>query len=118
MSDKDILQALGLNDRTIEIGLTDEYLQLAIRQVVDDYLKKIDEEKEKDKTINLLKQEYDKFADKKALLDLLFDSYVFRKIRQHLANDGFIYRCAYCKPLDVSGQYCKPYKHKHNNEDK
>ena len=118
MSDKEILQALGLNDRTIEIGLTDEYLQTVIERKIDDYLQELKEKQDKDKMVGWLKDEYNKFEDKQAFVNMFLDKYVYGKIREMMARDGFIYRCAYCKPLDVSGQYCKPYKHKHNNEDK
>ena len=32
MSDKDLLKALGLNDRTITLGIDDEYLQITLEK--------------------------------------------------------------------------------------
>lgn len=47
MKDRDILNMLGFNDRTITLGLDNEYLQLTVEQKIDEYLKKLDEEKKK-----------------------------------------------------------------------
>ena len=41
--EKQIMDALGLNDTTITFGL-DEDIQIAIEKKIDNYLKKIDEE--------------------------------------------------------------------------
>ena len=49
MRDKDILNMLGLNDRTITLSADDEYLQLVLEKKIDIYLKKLDEEREKKK---------------------------------------------------------------------
>ena len=65
MKDKDILNMLGLTDRTITLGLDDEYLQLMLEKKIDNYLKKIDEENEKKKRTDLYKQEYENFKEKK-----------------------------------------------------
>ena len=54
MSDKDLLKALGLDDRTITIGLNDEYAQIMIEKKIDSYLKKLDEEKKKEDFIDQL----------------------------------------------------------------
>ena len=48
MSDKELLKALGLDDRTITIGLNDEYAQMMIEKKIDSYLKKLEEEKKED----------------------------------------------------------------------
>ena len=45
MKDKDILDMLGLNDRTITLSADDEYLQITLERKIDNYLKKLDEEK-------------------------------------------------------------------------
>lgn len=45
MKDKDILNMLGLNDRTITLNADDEYLQIMLEKKIDNYLKKLDEEK-------------------------------------------------------------------------
>ena len=47
MKDKDILNMLGLNDRTITLTADDEYLQIMLEKKIDNYLKKLDEEKKK-----------------------------------------------------------------------
>ena len=35
MKDKDLLDFLGLNDRTITLGLDDEYLQITLEKKID-----------------------------------------------------------------------------------
>ena len=45
MIDKELLRAIGLDDRTITIGLDDEYVQMMLETKIDSYLKKLDEEK-------------------------------------------------------------------------
>ena len=52
MKDKDILNMLGLNDRTITLGVDDEYLQITLEKKIDNYLKKIEEEKKKQEEID------------------------------------------------------------------
>ena len=89
MNDKDLLKLLGLNDRTFTIGLDDEYLQMTLEKKIDDYLKKLDEEREKQKRI-----------------DMFRDTFVYGKIKDTLIRDGFIYRCPFC--LDLSNQYGRP----------
>ena len=112
MKDKDILNMLGLNDRTITLGLDDEYLQITIEKKSNDYLKKIDEENEKKKRIDIYKQEYELFKEKRKYIDMFRDTFVYGKIKDTLIRDGFIYRCPYC--LDLSSQYVKPTKN-HNS---
>ena len=41
MKDKDILDMIGLNDRTITLTADDEYLQITLERKIDNYLKKI-----------------------------------------------------------------------------
>ena len=60
MSDKELLKALGLDDRTITIGLNDEYAQMMIEKKIDSYLKKLEEEKKED-FIDQLKNGYDEY---------------------------------------------------------
>ena len=43
MSDKELLNALGLNDRTISVIFDEDYQKIVERKV-NDYLKKIEEE--------------------------------------------------------------------------
>lgn len=106
MKDKDILNMLGLTDRTITLGLDDEYLQITLEKKIDDYLKKLDEEREKQKRIDTYKQEYENFKEKKKYIDMFKDTFVYGKIKDTLIRDGFIYRCPLC--LDVSNQYGRP----------
>ena len=40
MKDKDILNMLGLNDRTITLTADDEYLQIILEKKINNYLKK------------------------------------------------------------------------------
>ena len=47
MSDKELLKALGLDNRTLSVTLDDEYTRVVLEKRIDDYLKKIDEEKKK-----------------------------------------------------------------------
>lgn len=51
--DKQIMNALGLNDTTITFGL-DEDIQIAIEHKIDNYLKKIEAENERKKTSRFL----------------------------------------------------------------
>ena len=106
MKAKDILNMLGLTDRTITLGLDDEYLQITLEKKIDDYLKKLDEEREKQKRIDTYKQEYENFKEKKKYIDMFKDTFVYGKIKDTLIRDGFIYRCPFC--LDVSNQYGRP----------
>ena len=39
MTDKELLRAIGLDDRTITIGLDDEYAQMMLEKKIDSYLK-------------------------------------------------------------------------------
>lgn len=111
MNDKELLKLLGINDTTITFGL-DEDIQIAIERKIDNYLKKLDEEKKKEEQINFYKKEYENFKEKKRYIDMFKDTYVYGKIKDTLIRDGFIYRCPFC--LDVSGQYAKyPKNHKH-----
>lgn len=112
MKDKDILNMLGLNDRTITLGVDDEYLQITLEKKIDNYLKKIEEEKEKEKRINTYKQEYENFKEKKKYIEMFKDNFVYGNIKDTLIRDGFIYRCPFC--LDLSNQYGKPIKN-HNH---
>ena len=106
MKDKDLLKLLGLNDRTISIGLNDEYLQITLEKKIDDYLKKLEEKREKDKLINSLKNGYENYQEKEHLIDLLKSKIVVNAIKDILIKKGFSYRCPTC--LDVSSQYGRP----------
>lgn len=115
MTDKELLKLIGLEDRTINIGLNDEYAQMVLEKRIDAYLKKIDEEKKKQDQINYLKSEHEKFQKKKEFLDTFNDSYVYNKVKNELIKSGFIYQCKFCWGLDVSGQYGKRKKEWNNN---
>ena len=64
MRDKDILDMLGLNDRTITLTADDEYLQIMLEKKIDNYLKKLDEEKKKEEKIDYYKNQYTKINTK------------------------------------------------------
>lgn len=106
MNDKDLLKLLGLNDKTISIGLDDEYLQLTLEKKIDNYLKKIDEQKEKEKMISTLQSGYEEYKEKEHLIELLKSKIVISTIRDILIREGFSYKCPTC--LDVSSQYGRP----------
>ena len=112
MKDKDILNMLGLNDRTITLSYDDEYLQKTLERKIDNYLKKLDEERKKEEQINFYKKEYENFKEKDKFIKMFNDSYVYNKIKNKLIQDGFVYQCKFCWGLDVSGQYAKAQKPK------
>ena len=107
MKDKDILDMLGLNDRTITLTADDEYLQIMLEKKIDNYLKKLYEEKKKEEQIDYYKNQYEKFQKKNEFVKNFDDRFIYRKLRDKLIWDGFIYRCKFCWGLDVSGQYVK-----------
>ena len=114
MKDKDILDMLGLNDRTITLTADDEYLQIMLEKKIDNHLKKLDEEKKKQEQIDYYKNQYEKFQKKNEFVKNFDDRYIYNKIKNKLIQDGFIYRCGFCMGSDVSGQYAKyPKNHKH-----
>ena len=79
MKDKDILDMLGLNDRTITLTADDEYLQIMLEKKIDNYLKKLDEEKKKEEKIDYYKNQYEKFKRKMSLLKtLMLDTFITR----------------------------------------
>lgn len=112
MTDKQILDMLGLNDRTISISFDEDYQKL-LENKIDDYLKKLDEEKKKKDNIDFFKKTYEEHKEKEKYLNTFNDSYVYNKIKNKLIRDGFIYRCPYC--LDLSNSYGKAIK-KYKNE--
>ena len=116
MTDKELLRALGLYDRTITLNFNNEYTQTMIEKKIDTYLKKIEEERKREETIKKLKQEHEEFKEKKKFVDTFKDTFVYGKIKDTLMRDGFIYRCPFC--YDVSGQYGKPIQcyTKHNKK--
>jgi hypothetical protein len=103
MSDKELLRAIGLDDRTIEIGLNDEYAQMMLEKKIDNYLKKLDEEKKKEQLIEQLKNGHDDFKERQHLIEMLKSNIVYNVIKDMLIKDGFSYRCPTC--VDLSGQY-------------
>ena len=68
MTDKQLLEMLGLKDRTISIAFDEDY-QKILEHKVDDYLKKIDEEKKKDDLIDLLKKGNESYKEKEHLIE-------------------------------------------------
>lgn len=106
MSDKDLLKALGLNDRTITLGIDDEYLQITLEKKIDNYLKKIDDEKKKERQINFFKKGYNDFKEKEHLIEMIESSYVQQRLKNILINMGVSIDCPYC--LDLSKQYGRP----------
>ena len=84
MKDKDILDMLGLNDRTITLTADDEYLQIMLEKKIDNYLKKLDEEKKKQEQIDFYKKEYENFKEKKKYVDMFKDTYVYGRIKNTL----------------------------------
>ena len=113
MRDKDILNVLGLNDRTITLTADDEYLQIMLEKKIDNYLKKIKEEKERKEKIDYYKNQYEKFEKKNEFVKNFDDRFIYGKLKDKLIRDGFIYRCPYC--LDVSNQCAKPLRNEHKH---
>lgn len=106
MKDKDILDMLGLNDRTITLSVDDEYLQITLERKIDKYLKKLDEEKKRKEQVDYYKNQYEKFKEKNEFVKKFDDRFIYGKLKDKLIKDGFIYRCPFC--LDVSSQYGRP----------
>ena len=74
--DKKLLKLLGLEDRTISIGLDDEYARIVLEKRIDDYLKKLDEEKKKQEQIEFLKGSHLQFKEKEKLLEILLEKMI------------------------------------------
>ena len=113
MKDKDILDMLGLNDRTITLSVDDEYLQITLERKIDKYLKKLDEEKKRKEQVDYYKNQYEKFKEKNEFVKNFDDRFIYGKLKDKLIRDGFIYRCPFC--LDVSSQYGKPISNYHKH---
>ena len=77
-----------------------------LEKKIDNYLKKLDEEKKKEEKINYYKNQYEKFQKKNEFIKNFDDKLIYGKLRDKLIKDGFIYRFPYC--LDVSSQYGRP----------
>ena len=105
MKYKDILNMLSLNDRTITLSADDEYLQITLERKIDNYLKKLDEEKKRKEQVDYYKNQYEKFQKKNDFVKNFDDRFIYGKLRDKLIQDGFIYQCKYCWGLDVSGHY-------------
>lgn len=71
MSDKEVLKLLGLEDRTISIGLDDEYARIVLEKKIDDYLKKLDDEKKKQEQIEFLKGSHAEFKENESNLFII-----------------------------------------------
>ena len=106
MTDKELLRAIGLDDRTITIGLNDEYAQMMLEKKIDSYLKNLDDEKKKEDMIEQLKHGQESFKEKQHLIGMLKSNLVYNVIKDLLIRDGFSYRCPTC--VDLSGQYGRP----------
>ena len=106
MTDKELLRAIGLDDRTITIGLNDEYAQMMLEKKIDSYLKKLVDEKKKEDMIEQLKHGQESFKEKQHLIEMLKSNLVYNAIKDLLIRDGFSYRCPTC--VDLSGQYGRP----------
>ena len=91
MSDKELLKLLGLEDRTISIGLDDEYARIVLEKRIDGYLKKLDEEKKKQEQIEFLKGSHSEFKEKEKLLEMLLSKHVMNKLVDRLIREGFSY---------------------------
>ena len=102
MTDKELLRAIGLDDRTITIGLDNEYAQMMLEKKI----KKLDEEKKKEDMIEQLKHGQESFKEKQHLIEMLKSNLVYNVIKDMLIRDGFSYRCPTC--VDLSGQYGRP----------
>ena len=93
MKDKDIIDLLGLTDKSIQLDIfasmdhTD--LEKEILKIIDNNYKI---EKKNQEFVNTFKY-----------------GNVYNQIKEKLIQDGFIYRCPFC--LDVSGQYGRSLKH-------
>ena len=115
MNDKKLLNLLGIDNTTINFGL-DEDIQIAIEKKIDNYLKKIDDERKQKEQIDYLKQQHEEFKKKNEFANMLNQNYVYNKLKNKLISDGFVYRCKFCWGQDLSGQYGKPIeKYKNKN---
>ena len=99
MTDKDILDILGLDDRTITLNADDEYLQIVLEKKIDNYLKKLDKEKERKEKIDYYKNQYEKFQKKNEFVKNFDDRFIYGKLKDKLIRDGFIYRCPFAPDL-------------------
>ena len=91
MKDKDILNMLGLNDRTITLTADDEYLQIMLEKKIDNYLKKLDEEKKKEEKIDYYKNQYEKFLKKNEFVKNFDDKFVYGKLRDKLITISYYF---------------------------
>ncbi len=112
MTDKELLNALGLHDRTISVIFDEDYQKLVERKV-DDYLKKIEEEeKHKDITIDELKSSYELFQKKKEFMELFkvcFDEICFFMEKDPKRRVSV--NCYTCiRGMDLRDQYGAPKK--------
>lgn len=87
MKDKDILDMLGLNDRTITLTAADEYLQIMLEKKIDNYLKKLDEAKKKEEKIDYYKNQYEKFKKKNDFVKNFDDRFIYGKLRDKLIKE-------------------------------
>ena len=87
MKDKDILDMLGLNDRTITLTAADEYLQIMLEKKIDNYLKKLDEAKKKEEKIDYYKNQYEKFKKKNDFVKNIDDRFIYGKLRDKLIKE-------------------------------
>lgn len=97
MKDKDILDLLGLTDRTIKVGVTiDDDLQYMLENGIDKYYEELDKyNKRKQEFIEMFKECYDDIV-----------KFIELDPRKRIAVD--CYTCL--KGMDLSKQYGKPKK--------
>lgn len=93
MKDKDILDMLGLNDRTITLTAADEYLQIMLEKKIDNYLKKLDEAKKKEEKIDYYKNQYEKFKKKNDFVKNFDDRFIYGKLRDKLIKRECKIKC-------------------------
>lgn len=95
MSNKELLKALGFDDRTISVTFDENY-QRIVEIKVDDYLKKIEEEEKRKKYVDFFKQKYEEHQEKEKFIAMFNEPYVFRKIKNKLILEKFVNDCKFC----------------------
>lgn len=89
---EDLLDLKEPNKKTLEYDL-----MFVIENGIEEYIKKNEKEKK----------------SKDDFVEMLFDQYIYNKLKNRLIRDGFVYQCKFCWGMDVSGQYGKATKPKH-----
>lgn len=89
---EDLFDLKEPNKNTLEYDL-----MFIIENGIEEYIKKNENEKK----------------SKDDFVEMLFDQYIYNKLKNRLIRDGFVYQCKFCWGMDVSGQYGKATKPKH-----